>query len=78
MVPGRNTCCEKLKVHALRGWKRLEEGEDLRECAKRLKDDVACLVKDDVKISEDDKLQHFMEQILESGLFGEEDVSEYN
>ena len=56
----------------------MEEGEDLRECAKRLKDDVACLVKDDVKISEDDKLQHFMEQILESGLFGEKDMREYN
>ena len=69
---------KELKVHALRCWKRLEEDEDIGEFSKRLKDNVACLAEDGLKISEDDKLQHFMEQILESGLFGEKDMREYN
>ena len=69
---------KELKAHALRGWRRLEEDEDLGEFAKRLDDDVACLAEGGIKISMEDMLQHFMEQILESGLFDEKDVQEYN
>ena len=69
---------KELKAHALRGWQRLEEDEDLGGFAKRLEDDVACLKEDKISISEEDMLQHFMEQILESGLFDEKDVREFN
>ena len=65
---------KELKAHSLCGWKRLEEDEDLRESAKRLDDGVACLAEDSIKISKEDMLQHFMEQILDSGLFDEKDV----
>ena len=69
---------EEPEAHGLRGWKRLEEDEDLGEFAKRLDGNVACLAEDGIKISKDDMLQHFMEQFLESGLFDEKDVREYD
>ena len=47
---------KELKAHALLGWKRLEEDEDLGEFAKRLKNDLSCPAEDGIKVSNDDML----------------------
>ena len=59
---------KQMKDHYYRGWQQ-EHEESIHEFIKRLDEDQEALLVDGIKISDDDKMQHYMEQMYDCGIF---------
>ena len=61
-----------MKNHYYRGWQ-VENDEDIHDYVKRLDEEQEKMSQDGITISTDDKLQHFMEEMYDSGQFDRRD-----
>ena len=67
---------KKMKENYFRGWQLAEE-EDISTFIKRLNEEQTTLAEDNIRISVEDKLQHFLEEMYDSALFERRDYSEW-
>ena len=67
---------KKMKEHYLRGWE-LDNDEHIEEFIKRLNEEQESLIRDSILFSNEDKLQHFLEQMYECGVFERRDYKEW-
>jgi hypothetical protein len=67
---------KKLKKHYYRGWE-IDHEEHIEEFIKRLNEEQISLGRDKVVISNDDKLQHFLEEMYDCGMFDRRDYKEW-
>ena len=67
---------KKMKEHYYRGWE-VHIDEHIEEFVKRLNEEQKSLVRDQVKVTDDDKLQHFMEEMYDCNIFDRRDYKEW-
>ena len=65
-----------MKDHYYRGWQ-VENDEDINDYVKRLNEEQEKMSQDGITISTDDKLQHFMEEMYDSGQFDRRDYRDW-
>ena len=65
-----------MKEHYYRGWEVAME-ENIDDYIKRLNEEQIAMLRDGVKITTDDKLQHFMEQMYDCGNFDRRDFRDW-
>lgn len=69
---------KKLKKDYFKGWKYAEEEETVDAFKKRLDENQAIQEENGVHISDEDKYQHFVEEMIESNLFDEKDFRQFD